>query len=155
MIDVPERRGSGYTLYTVQMLCRVEMIDEAGTLLRSWAHEPCGRWERGRLLPSDAAMTITRNYGETAKEKSDELILHLIIATISVIVLMAFFLGIKDSLVVGVAGWAVADEGGAVTVLATMRSDFLNEFQHFLRDAGLAHCYEQVSVDPMPGCRRR
>ena len=43
--------------------------------------------ERGRLLPSDVTMTITRNYGETAKEKSDELILHLIVATVSVVVM--------------------------------------------------------------------
>ena len=59
--------------------------------------------EAGRLLPSDVDMTITRNYGETAKEKSDELIFHLLLATVSVVVLMALFLGLKDSLVVAVA----------------------------------------------------
>ena len=59
--------------------------------------------ERGRLLPADVQTTITRNYGETAKEKSDELIFHLILATVSVVVLMALFLGLRDSLVVAVA----------------------------------------------------
>jgi len=47
--------------------------------------------------------TVTRNYGETAKEKSDELIFHLILATVSVVILMALFLGLRDSLVVAVA----------------------------------------------------
>jgi len=59
--------------------------------------------ERGRLLPGDVHMAVTRDYGETAKEKSDELIFHLILATVSVVILMALFLGLRDSLVVAVA----------------------------------------------------
>ena len=58
---------------------------------------------RGELLPEEVTVTVTRDYGETAKEKSDELILHLIVATISVVVLMAIFLGVRASLIVGVA----------------------------------------------------
>jgi multidrug efflux pump subunit AcrB len=59
--------------------------------------------ERGRLLPADVQTTVTRNYGETAKEKSNELIFHLGLATVSVVILMALFLGLRDSLVVAVA----------------------------------------------------
>jgi multidrug efflux pump subunit AcrB len=59
--------------------------------------------ERGRLLPEGVGVTVTRNYGETAKEKSDELIKHLLLATLSVVLLMALFLGRKESLVVAVA----------------------------------------------------
>jgi multidrug efflux pump subunit AcrB len=58
---------------------------------------------RGQLLPEEVEVTVTRDYGETAKEKSDELILHLLVATVSVVVLMALALGIRAALIVGVA----------------------------------------------------
>ena len=40
---------------------------------------------RGVTLPSDVAVEITRNYGETAAEKSNELLLHMLIAVLSVV----------------------------------------------------------------------
>lgn len=46
---------------------------------------------------------ITRDYGATAKEKSNELLEHLLIATISVMVLMAIAMGVRISLIVGIA----------------------------------------------------
>jgi len=58
---------------------------------------------RGSLVPSDVNVTVTRNYGETAKEKSDELLDHMLIATISVIILIALALGAREAAVVGVA----------------------------------------------------
>lgn len=58
---------------------------------------------KGRIIPSDLRVTVTRNYGETAQEKSNELLEHLLIATISVIILIALALGRKESLVVAVA----------------------------------------------------
>ncbi|TAN39556.1 MAG: efflux RND transporter permease subunit [Nitrospirae bacterium] len=58
---------------------------------------------RGTLIPSDIEITNTRDYGETAKEKSDELLEHLLIASISVIILIALALGWRESIVVGVA----------------------------------------------------
>ncbi len=58
---------------------------------------------RGSLIPSDVNLTITRNYGETAKEKSDELLEHMLIATVSVIILIALALGWRESIVVAVA----------------------------------------------------
>ncbi len=58
---------------------------------------------RGFILPDDIKYVVTRNYGETAKEKSNELLEHLAIATISVAILMALLLGIRASLVVLVA----------------------------------------------------
>jgi multidrug efflux pump subunit AcrB len=48
-------------------------------------------------------MTVTRDYGATAKEKSDTLIEHLLIASISVVALIALALGIRFALVVGIA----------------------------------------------------
>jgi multidrug efflux pump subunit AcrB len=58
---------------------------------------------RGYLLPQDLNVTITRNYGETAKEKSDELLKHLFIATLSVTLLIALALGWRESGVVLIA----------------------------------------------------
>ncbi|HQF85543.1 MAG TPA: efflux RND transporter permease subunit, partial [Smithellaceae bacterium] len=55
------------------------------------------------LIPHDVQVTVTRNYGETAKEKSDELLYHMLIATVSVIILIAVFLGWRESIVVAVA----------------------------------------------------
>ncbi|MDP2156470.1 MAG: efflux RND transporter permease subunit, partial [Nitrospirota bacterium] len=58
---------------------------------------------KGRAIPSDIEITTTRNYGETAKEKSDELLQHLLIASLSIVILIAFALGWRESIVVGVA----------------------------------------------------
>ncbi len=57
----------------------------------------------GTVIPRDVHYTITRNYGETATEKSNELLLHMMIAIISVTLLIAFTLGKKESLVVAIA----------------------------------------------------
>jgi multidrug efflux pump subunit AcrB len=58
---------------------------------------------RGDLVPREVQVTVTRNYGETANEKSNELLLHMMIATVSVILLIAFTLGWKESGVVAIA----------------------------------------------------
>ena len=55
---------------------------------------------RGYLLPNDLNVTVTRNYGETAKDKSNELLKHLFIATLSVTLLVALALGWRESGVV-------------------------------------------------------
>jgi multidrug efflux pump subunit AcrB len=55
---------------------------------------------RGAVIPSDVQMTITRNYGDTAKEKSNELLWHMLIAVISVSVLIGITLGLRESLIV-------------------------------------------------------
>jgi multidrug efflux pump subunit AcrB len=55
---------------------------------------------QGVTIPSDVTVTTTRNYGETAKAKSDELLEHLLLATLSVTLLVALFLGWRESGVV-------------------------------------------------------
>jgi multidrug efflux pump subunit AcrB len=55
---------------------------------------------QGVTLPNDVTVTTTRNYGETAKAKSDELLEHLLLATLSVTLLVALFLGWRESGVV-------------------------------------------------------
>ena len=55
---------------------------------------------KGVRLPNDLTITTTRNYGATAKEKSDTLLKHLLLATLSVTLLIALFLGWRESGVV-------------------------------------------------------
>jgi multidrug efflux pump subunit AcrB len=55
---------------------------------------------QGVSVPNDVTITTTRNYGETAKDKSDELLEHLLLATLSVTLLVALFLGWRESGVV-------------------------------------------------------
>ncbi|HRI83764.1 MAG TPA: efflux RND transporter permease subunit, partial [Opitutaceae bacterium] len=55
---------------------------------------------RGTLLPADVTLTVTRDYGHTAAEKSNELLLHMGIAVFGVALLILFFLGWRESLVV-------------------------------------------------------
>jgi multidrug efflux pump subunit AcrB len=58
---------------------------------------------RGTIIPADMQTVIVRDYGETAKHKSDELLFHLAIAALSVGAIVAFFLGGRASIVVMVA----------------------------------------------------
>ncbi len=55
---------------------------------------------QGVTIPNDVTVTTTRNYGATAKDKSDELLEHLLLATLSVTFLVALFLGWRESGVV-------------------------------------------------------
>jgi len=55
---------------------------------------------KGTLIPSDVQVSITRNYGETAAEKSNELLLHMGIAVFGVTLLILFFLGWRESIIV-------------------------------------------------------
>jgi multidrug efflux pump subunit AcrB len=58
---------------------------------------------RGTLLPADLQTTITRNYGETAADKSNELLWHMLLAVLSVSALIWLALGRREALVVLVA----------------------------------------------------
>ena len=58
---------------------------------------------QGTIIPDNIQMTVTRHYGETAKEKSDELLFHMAIAVISVTLLIWFTLGRRESGVVALA----------------------------------------------------
>ncbi len=62
-----------------------------------------GEGLKGKVIPTDVQVTVTRNYGETAAEKANELIEHLLIATFSVFLLIMVMLGLREALVVGVA----------------------------------------------------
>ena len=83
-IAVSKRKGANATVLTHAVMDRVDAA-------------------KGRLLPSDVQLAVTRDYGETAGEKANELILHLLIATVSVTLLIWLFLGWREAAVVLVA----------------------------------------------------
>jgi multidrug efflux pump subunit AcrB len=80
-LAVAKRKGSNATDVSKAVLARIDSL-------------------RGYVLPSDVQATVTRNYGQTAKHKSDELLKHLFLATLSVTVLVALALGWRESGVV-------------------------------------------------------
>jgi multidrug efflux pump subunit AcrB len=55
---------------------------------------------RGYLLPADLNVTVTRDYGESAAHKSNELLFHMLLAVLSVSALMWWALGRRESVVV-------------------------------------------------------
>ena len=58
---------------------------------------------KGSLIPGDVRLTLTRDYGETAAEKSNELLWHMLLAVLSVSVLIWVVLGRREALVVLIA----------------------------------------------------
>ena len=58
---------------------------------------------KGTFIPDNVRVTTTRNYGETASEKSNNLLLHMLISIASVSLLIMFVLGIRESGVVAIA----------------------------------------------------
>lgn len=83
-IAVAKRKGANATALTKRLEETVESL-------------------RGKVIVSGIDFTLTRDYGESAEEKSNELIFHMLLATISVVALVGLFLGIKEAAVVLVA----------------------------------------------------
>lgn len=58
---------------------------------------------KGRLIPADVQVTVTRDYGETADEKANELLWHLLVAVVAVVVFLGLTLGFRPAFVVSIA----------------------------------------------------
>ncbi len=56
----------------------------------------------GTLIPDGIELTVTRDYGETADEKANELLFHLGLATISIIALVWLAIGWREAVVVAI-----------------------------------------------------
>ncbi len=80
-LSVAKRKGTNATVIARQVLEKVEAM-------------------RGTVIPHEVRIAVTRNYGETAQEKSDELLKHLALATVSVTILIGLFLGWRSAVVV-------------------------------------------------------
>jgi len=57
---------------------------------------------RGQIVPKDIDVKVTRDYGKSANEKANELLFHLALATVSIVVLVAFAIGLREAAVVAV-----------------------------------------------------
>ena len=80
-LTVAKRKGANATNVSQDVLAKMDSL-------------------RGYVIPNDVEVTVTRNYGQTAKHKSDELLKHLFLATISVTILVGLALGWRESGVV-------------------------------------------------------
>ena len=80
-LTVAKRKGANATNVSQDVLAKIDSL-------------------RGYVIPNDVEVTVTRNYGQTAKHKSDELLKHLFLATISVTILVGLALGWRESGVV-------------------------------------------------------
>jgi len=58
---------------------------------------------KGTLVPADVHLTVTRDYGETAADKSNELLWHMLLAVLSVSALIWLTLGRREAAVVLIA----------------------------------------------------
>ena len=74
----------------------------------------------GSLIPDDVLLTITRDYGETANHKVNELVKHLSFAIVIIVVLLAFSLGLKESFIVSIAV--------PMTLALTLLMDYLSGY---------------------------
>ncbi|MGE0701424.1 MAG: efflux RND transporter permease subunit, partial [Hyphomicrobiaceae bacterium] len=75
---------------------------------------------QGRLVPDDVDVAVTRNYGETANEKANELLYHLGLATVSIVLLVAVAIGWREGLVVAIVI--------PVTILLTLFASWIMGF---------------------------
>lgn len=58
---------------------------------------------KNTVLPDDVNVVVTRDYGATANEKARQLIQKLVFATLSVVLLIFFALGLREAAILGVA----------------------------------------------------
>ncbi len=83
-ISVAKRKGANATWVAEDLVKKVESL-------------------KGKVIPSDVQVTVTRNYGETAREKNNELLFHMFLAAISVTILIALFMGWRAGAVAAIA----------------------------------------------------
>ncbi len=82
-LAVAKRAGANAVVVAEQVLHRVHLLEDS-------------------LIPESVAVEVTRDYGETANEKANELLFHLGLATISIVALVLFAIGWRESIVVAV-----------------------------------------------------
>jgi len=123
----------------------------------------------GIFIPENVEVTVTRNYGATADAKAQKLIQKLTFATLSVIVLVVFAIGWRESLIVGAAiivtlaltlfaSWAWGFTLNRVSLFALIFSIGIlvddaivvveNIHRHLAGSMGLT---DPLSADPTPG----
>jgi multidrug efflux pump subunit AcrB len=93
------------TRYGEQPAITLSIAKRPGANAISVAREVLKKVEtlKGRIIPGDMQVSVTRNYGVTAEEKSNELLWHMLIAVVGVSVLILLTLGWRESLIVAIA----------------------------------------------------
>ncbi len=83
----------------------VALAKQAGTNAVTVAREVIRKLEnmKGMTIPGDVRVTVTRDYGETAQEKANELLWHLLIAVVAVVAFLGITLGPRPAFVVALA----------------------------------------------------
>jgi multidrug efflux pump subunit AcrB len=83
----------------------IAIAKQAGTNAVEIAQQVVQRIEqlKGIFIPDDVEVTVTRDYGKTANDKSQQLIGKLIFATAFVVLLVMFALGYREAFIVGLA----------------------------------------------------
>ncbi len=96
---------SGGTEGEFEPAVTIAVAKREGTNAATLAHQVEERLHTltGSVISNDVNVTITRDYGETATEKSRELLLHIMIATFGVVLLVWLALGWREAVVVLVA----------------------------------------------------
>ena len=82
-LAIAKRKGANAVVVSHAVLARVEAL-------------------KGSLLPDSLSVDVTRDYGETANEKANELLFHLALATVSIVVLIGFAIGWREAAVTAV-----------------------------------------------------
>ncbi|MCU0949759.1 MAG: efflux RND transporter permease subunit, partial [Burkholderiaceae bacterium] len=111
--DTPDRyvwhgqvtEAGGVRNYAESPAVTIAISKKAGENASSVADAVVARAQqlRGTLIPDEVAVEVTRNYGDTAREKANSLIKKLIFATLSVVALVWAALGRREAIVVGIA----------------------------------------------------
>jgi multidrug efflux pump subunit AcrB len=94
-VDGVTKGGPAVTLAIAKRAGANAVVVAEEVLHRVHALEP-------KLIPEGVTVTITRDYGETANEKANELLFHLGLATVSIIILVLFAIGWRESMVVAI-----------------------------------------------------
>ncbi len=82
-LAIAKRAGANAVLVSEEILHRVEEL-------------------KGTLIPDSMDVEVTRDYGDTANEKANELLFHLGLATLSIIALVWIAIGRREAFVVAI-----------------------------------------------------
>lgn len=100
-LAIAKREGANAVTVTAEVLARLEAV-------------------RGALVPESLEIEVTRDYGESAKHKADELFSHLIGASVTIFALIVLFIGWRE----GVVTLMIIP----VTILLTFAASYLMGF---------------------------
>lgn len=82
-LALAKRKGANAVVVAEDILKRVEIVKQ-------------------RVIPAGVDIAVTRNYGETANEKANELLFHLGLATVSIVILILVTIGWREGVVVAI-----------------------------------------------------